>query len=286
MPTFMVFKNGAIVTKVLGADPKKLSQAVEKLAAEAGDEGSGSGSGSGGFGTGGGSGGKWLGASLPKGYGDVTDEVDVKGLDLLNADSAYGSAGTLFEAGKPSGLVEEGKDKGKGKEKATSSSTADAPSATTATADWIESDTDEQVMLYMPFKASLRIHSLHITSLPPSSSSSSSTTSTSNPTPTLRPKTLKLYTNTAHVLGFDEADGIPPTQEMTLSPGEWDDATGTAKVELRFVKFQNVTSLVLFVIDGEGEGEKVRLDRIRVVGEAGGRREMGKLEKIGDEPGE
>jgi len=39
---------------------------------------------------------------------------------------------------------------------------------------------------------------------------------------------------------------------------------------------------VVFVVDGEGEGEKTRIDRVRIVGETGEKREMGKLEKIGE----
>ncbi|KAK5156431.1 Thioredoxin-like protein 1, partial [Cryomyces antarcticus] len=73
---------------------------------------------------------------------------------------------------------------------------------------------------------------------------------------------------------------------ITLSPQDWDAKTATAKVELRFVKFQNVTSLIVFVVDGEGSGEKTRIDRLRIVGETGEKRSMGKLEKIGDEQGE
>jgi hypothetical protein len=57
-------------------------------------------------------------------------------------------------------------------------------------------------------------------------------------------------------------------------------------VELRFVKFQNISSLVVFVVDGDGDGEKTRIDRIRLFGESGEKRAMGKLEKIGDEQGE
>jgi hypothetical protein len=101
----------------------------------------------------------------------------------------------------------------------------------------------------------------------------------------MRPKTVQIYHNRAHILGFDEADDIPSTQNVTLTSKDWD-ATGTATIPLRFVKFQNVTSLVLFVVDGDGDGEKVRLDRIRIIGETGEKREMGKLEKIGDEAGE
>jgi len=39
------------------------------------------------------------------------------------------------------------------------------------------------------------------------------------------------------------------------------------------------------VVDSEG-GEKTRVDRIRIVGETGETRKMGKLEKIGDQQGE
>jgi hypothetical protein len=101
----------------------------------------------------------------------------------------------------------------------------------------------------------------------------------------MRPKTIKLFHNRPHNLGFDEADDIPATQEIEIGEDDWN-ANGTVNIGLRFVRFQNITSLVLFVVDGDGESEKVRLDRVRLIGESGEKREMGKLEKIGDEPGE
>jgi hypothetical protein len=95
----------------------------------------------------------------------------------------------------------------------------------------------------------------------------------------MRPQTIHIYTNRPHILGFDEAEDIPPTQTITLSSSDWD-ATGTANVALRFVKFQNITSLVLFIAKGDGSGERVRLDRVRIIGETGEKRDQGKLEKI------
>lgn len=258
MPTFMIFKNARTVSTIRGADPKKLSDAVQKLAAEASAAEGGAGGEGFGESSGGGAGG-WLGAAVPKGYNDVTDQVQINGIDLLNCDSEVGPAKVLFDSSRPSALSG---DKGKGK--------------AGETPDWVESDTDEQLMLYMPFQSTLKIHSLHITSLPPSSDEDVP----------MRPKTLRLYTNRSHVLGFEEAEDITPVQTVTIEPRDWDPNTGTAKVELRFVKFQNVTSLVVFFVDGDGDGDKIRLDRIRVLGESGEKREMGKLEKIGDEPGE
>lgn len=136
--------------------------------------------------------------------------------------------------------------------------------------DYVESDTDEQLMIYLPFQCTLKVHSLHITSQP---------TDTSDDESPSRPKTLKLFTNKPQILSFDTATDLPATQEITLTEKDWDVETGTARVELRFVKFQNVSSLVVFVVESEGENEKVRIDRIRVVGESGEKRD-GKIEKI------
>ena len=186
--------------------------------------------------------------------------MDVRGLDLLNSDSDYGTARTLFESSRPSAL-NSGNGKGKG-----------PANGDEEKKDWVESDTDEQLMLYIPFMSTLKVHTLHITSLPPKDGEDVP----------MRPKTIQIYSNRAHVLGFDEAEDVAATQKITLTPRDWDEKTGTAKVELRFVKFQSVTSLVVFVVDGEGDGEKVRVDRLRIVGETGEKRDPGKLEKVGE----
>ena len=260
----MVFKNSKAVETVRGADGRKLADVIKKLAAEA-DSG---GTAEAGFGEASGSGSSgstdtWIGAELPRGYKDVTDQVDVKGLDLLNADSDIGTARDLFDSTKPSALGQQGKGK----------ATAEAKDEG-GKRDWVESDTDEQLMLFVPFYSTLKVHTLQVTSLPSSAEDLDDVP--------MRPKTIKLYSNQAHVLGFEEADEIQATQTIELGSEAWDAKTGTAKVELRFVKFQNVTTLVIFVVDGDGSGEKVRIDRLRILGEAREKREMGKLEKIGD----
>ncbi|KAL8790543.1 MAG: hypothetical protein Q9213_000565 [Squamulea squamosa] len=256
----MIFKDQQVVSTVQGADPRKLSEMVKKIAAEADSDGLGGVEAASVSNT------AWAGTALPKGYDNVTDQVDVRGLDLLNADSNLGSARTLFDASRPSALANK-----KGKESAVGGEESK---------DWVESDTDEQLMLFVPFQSTLKVHSLQITSLPPKD------TGTEADNVTMRPKTIQLYSNRAHVLGFEEADDIEATQSITFQPQGWDATTGTVKVDLRYVKFQNVTSLVLFVVNGEGNGERVRIDRLRIVGEKGSKRELGKLEKIGDETGE
>ncbi|OCT54556.1 Thioredoxin-like protein 1 [Cladophialophora carrionii] len=238
MPTFMVFRNARRVEFIEGADPRRLSNVVKDLANEVNKMDTGEVAGSS-------SGSTWLGAELPRGYVDVTSQVDVLGLELLNWDSAHGNARALISSDRPKGQAE-------------------------ATSDWVESDTDEQLMVYLPFQSTLKIHSLHLTSLP---------TDTDDEEQPSRPKVVKIYTNRPRILGFDEADDTQAAQEVTLSEKDWDPKTGTAKVELRIVKFQNVSSIVLFVVESEGDNEKVRIDRIRVIGETGEKRD-GKIEKI------
>lgn len=138
MPTFMIFKQGEPIEKIQGADPRKLQDVVKKLAAEA------DGSSSAGFGgSGSGSGSDWRVGDLPKGYSDVTDQVDVKGLELLNADGEFGGVRVLFDGAKPSALGQKGKES-EGKK------------------DWVESDTDEQLMLFVPFQATLKVHTIQV----------------------------------------------------------------------------------------------------------------------------
>lgn len=130
----MVFKNGQPTEKIQGADKNKLLRVVQDIASIATASGSSSGSSSGG----------WRKGELPKGYTDITDQVDVKGLELLNWDSEFGTVRTLLEVSKPSALDTKGK------------------AADDKQKDWVESDTDEQLMMYMPFQAMLKIHTLQV----------------------------------------------------------------------------------------------------------------------------
>lgn len=246
LPTFIVFRDGKVLEKVQGADPRKLQSIVKKIVSEIEEVHKKGGE------AGGASGSDWRGAEIPRGYGDVTDQIEIQRCDMLNWDTEAGGVRTLFSPAKPSAL---GGGEATGK-------------------DWVETDTDEQLMLFIPFQSILKLHTLQITSLPPQDDDD-----------VLRPRTIKLFSNKPHNLGFEEAEDMTATQIIELSEKDWN-KDGTASIGLRYVKFQNINSLVLFVVEGEGEGEKVRIDRIRLIGEAGEKREMGKLEKIGDEPGE
>lgn len=98
----------------------------------------------------------------------------------------------------------------------------------------------------------------------------------------MRPGIIHLFVNRTQNLDFDEAEAAEPTQAIELSEEDWNE-DGTANIGLKYVKFQKTSSLIIFVQQGDGDSETVRLDRVKLVGEAGAKREMGKLQKIGDD---
>jgi hypothetical protein len=250
MPTFVYFEGGKEHTRIQGSNQQALLKLIDRWKTI----GSGSGGDAGGSSSGSSS--TWRAAELPRGFNDVTDQLDVKGLEIRNNDSDFGNARTLFDPSKPSSL-------GSGK--------APASSESAGGKDWVESDTDPELMIHMPFQSTLKIHSLHVTSIVPEGDED-----------VMRPSELKLFINKPNIVGFDE--DVEPTQEITIQESDWEGAT--AVVNLRYVKFQKVSTLCIFVVSGDGDGEKTRIDRIHVIGESGEKRDMGKLEKIGDETGE
>ncbi|EGD98131.1 thioredoxin [Trichophyton tonsurans CBS 112818] len=252
MPTFIVYHHGEILREVKGAGKESLTTAVmagvqtangeapEVSKEISSDDGS-----------------TWLGAPAPRTYQDITDEVEVKGIDMLNRDDEAGPARSLFDSQIPSALAAANT---KGKE--------NEPK----TPDWVLSDTDEQLIVFIPFQSSTKVHSLQITSLPPYSDDEEDAL--------MRPRTIKFFTNHAHIIGFEDADDSKPVQTCEISPKAWDPKTGTATVELRYVLFQGVSSLNVYFVDGDGDGEKIRVDRLRIFGEKGEKRE-GVIEKVG-----
>lgn len=242
LPTFLVFQEGEVIEKVQGADPRKLQEIVKKLANEVESLGEASGSASGA-----GTGGPWKGAEIPRGYGDITDQIELRGLELLNADEDAGPVKTLFQNSKPSAL-------GDGNAK-----------------DYVQSGADDQLLLFIPFQSTVKLHTLQITSLPPKDDED-----------VMRPGLIHIYINRPQNLDFNEADDTEPTQAIEIAPEEWN-ADGTVNLSLRFVKFQKTSTVIVYVQQGEGDGETVRIDRIKLIGEAGTKRDMGKLQKVGDE---
>ena len=127
---------------------------------------------------------------------------------------------------------------------------------------FVVSDFDEQLMIFIPFHCQLKVHSIHITSvLPPNNDDES----------LVRPTSIRLFKNTPNILDFSEANELPDTQQFRIGKKSWDKETSTTVLDLNFVKFQNVVSLVIFVNglsleENIEDGVFTRIDRIRIFG--------------------
>jgi len=93
----------------------------------------------------------------------------------------------------------------------------------------------------------------------------------------LGPKDIKIYCNRIK-LGFNEVDSVPADQEITLT--EADLAEG-AVFNLKFVKFQKVSNLQIFVENNQGGGEVTRIDALKFYGAPEQTTNMKDLKKVG-----
>ncbi|OXA57289.1 thioredoxin-like protein 1 [Folsomia candida] len=108
------------------------------------------------------------------------------------------------------------------------------------------SDCDEQLILVYGFNQNVKLQSLKIKA----------------PVET-GPKTLKLFTNQPKTLDFDSASSMTPVQEIILKE---EDLSGESTVELRFVKFQNVSNLQIFVMDNLSGDETTEIESLTIYG--------------------
>ena len=92
------------------------------------------------------------------------------------------------------------------------------------------------------------------------------------------PRTVKLFTNRPS-LGFGDVEDIPATQEFTI---EEDKATD-ALLTLRFVKFQTVNSVTIFIDDNQGGGDVTTIGRIEFFGEGRDAMDVGKIQDVAKE---
>ncbi|RCI15598.1 hypothetical protein L249_3413 [Ophiocordyceps polyrhachis-furcata BCC 54312] len=237
VPNFLLFRDAAVIDKAHAANPQGLQDLVKNLASQVDSLGENEASIA-----------SWRGAEIVRGSHDITDQVEVRGCELLNSHQVAGLVDVLFDPSKPSALGEEH----------------------TSTKDWVQSGADDQLLLFIPFQSSIKLHTLQITSLPPK-----------DQTEVSRPEVIQLYINRPRNMDFSEADDTEPTQTITLNADEWN-SNGTINVGLRYVKFQKTNTLVVYVQKGVDGAESVRLDRVKIIGDEGLKREMGTLQKFGD----
>ncbi|TFY66829.1 hypothetical protein EVG20_g4265 [Dentipellis fragilis] len=114
---------------------------------------------------------------------------------------------------------------------------------------YLLSDADEQLLLNIPFNQTVRIRSILLRS--------------SNLEQA--PKTIKIFVNKP-ALGFEDVeDAQEPNAAQVLELTE-EQVKGDKPIPLRFVRFQSVNSIHIFVASNQGGADETRIDAVDVFG--------------------
>lgn len=166
-----------------------------------------------------------------RGQGDLLEFVDWQGLECLNQNHSH----SIVNAIKQGYREDDGL--------------------------YLESDADEQLLIYVPFTQVIKLHSVGI----------------KGPTEE-GPKTVKLFANKEH-MGFSNVNDFPPSDTVVLSP---DNLEGKPVV-LKYVKFQNVRSLTIFIEDNQGGADVTQIQKLVLYGSTVETTNMKELKKINED---
>ncbi|XP_073027135.1 PITH domain-containing protein At3g04780 [Primulina eburnea] len=124
----------------------------------------------------------------------------------------------------------------------------------------LESDADEQLLIYIPFLQVIKLHSVVIKG--PEEEG---------------PKTVKLFANREH-MGFSNVNDFPPSDSAVLSTENLEGKP----VIVKYVKFQNVRSLTIFIEENQSGSEITKIQKIVLYGTTVETTDMKGLKKIED----
>ncbi|KAN0062629.1 hypothetical protein ACQY0O_005170 [Thecaphora frezii] len=133
----------------------------------------------------------------------------------------------------------------------------------------LESDADEELILQVSFKQKVKLSAILLRTAASAVASA--------------PKQVKVFANRPN-LGFDDASNEEPAQTLELAESDvvaaTDGVAGSKAIPLRFVKFQDVTSIAIAILSNQGGSESTRIDAIDVFGAASETTNMGDLRKL------
>jgi hypothetical protein len=113
-----------------------------------------------------------------------------------------------------------------------------------------KSDTDEQLILHISFQEFVKIKSIKFVAF------------NNGEDPEINPTAVKVFVNRNN-LGFEDIDDVEPTQTFDLTAEDLRESSDP--LTTRFVKFQRVKSLTIYVEDNNG-GEVSALGSIKLMG--------------------
>jgi len=132
---------------------------------------------------------------------------------------------------------------------------------------YLESDADAQLIIFVTFNQTVRLHSL-ILDAPADTG----------------PATVKIFANQVAPPDFDACEVALPVQQLELTA---DDLTGKAPIPLKFVKFQNITRLTLYVASCQSaDSETTRIDRLGFIGLPVSTTNMNDFKRVAGKKGE
>lgn len=137
--------------------------------------------------------------------------------------------------------------------------------ALTSAGGYLQSDCDEQLIISVSFNQAVKIHSLKLKA-----------------PEKLGPKTLKIFINQPRTIDFDQAESSTAVQDLVLDPKDLEGEL----VNLRYVKFQNVQNVQIFIKDNQGGGELTQLDYLGFIGSPISTTKMEDFKRIAGKKGE
>jgi len=114
------------------------------------------------------------------------------------------------------------------------------------TESWLQSDADEQLLINVEFQQPVKLAALNFQGTDLDTA----------------PKNIKVFINRPNI-GFEEAEDDDSTQSFEL-PEEV--VTSNAKTELKFVKFQRVNTVQVFISNNHGDSEITKLKGLQFFG--------------------
>eukprot|EP01094_Clydonella_sp_ATCC50884_P006411 TRINITY_DN1556_c0_g1_i2.p2 TRINITY_DN1556_c0_g1~~TRINITY_DN1556_c0_g1_i2.p2 ORF type:complete len:161 (+),score=55.27 TRINITY_DN1556_c0_g1_i2:50-532(+) len=124
---------------------------------------------------------------------------------------------------------------------------------------YLMSDADEQLLLCLQFQQNVKVHTLRVAA-----------TSADE-----RPSSFKIFVNKSS-MSFGDAESSVCTQQVQVPEGG-----GEVDIPLKYVKFQNVVSLTIFIEGNHGGEDTTRLDRLIILGSLVHTTNMNELKKVG-----
>lgn len=131
---------------------------------------------------------------------------------------------------------------------------------------YLASDCDEQLIIHIAFNQAVKIHSLKIKA------------------PLKHgPKKIKIFINQPITIDFDQASAAVAIQEIECTPKDFEE---DSLIPLRFVKFQNVQNMMLFIVDNQTGDERTIIEQLKFIGAPVITTKMEDFKRIGGKKGE